>query len=93
MLNQFVIAGRMVSLEKDILTVSIPLPKKDGEEPKCTLIPFICPKGLLKTVKKYVSKGDVVGIKGRLENNDGSIICITEKISFLSSKRCPDNEE
>lgn len=93
MLNQFVIAGRVASLEKDILTVSIPLPTKDGEEPKCALIPVICPKGLLKTVKQYVSKGDVVGIKGRLENNDNSIICISEKISFLSSKKVDNKGE
>ena len=87
MLNQYVVAGRVASYEKDILTVSIPLPVKDGEEPRCAIIPFSVSKDLSKTLKEYISKGDVLGVKAHLENKDNSLICIAEKISFLSAKK------
>ena len=52
-------------------------------------------------VKEYCQKGDIVGVKGRLqsstfEKEDGSkgsrIEVIAEKVTFLSSKRTDDEE-
>ena len=39
------------------------------------------------TTLEYVHKGDLVGVKGRLQNNDGKLIVVAEKITFLSSKK------
>ncbi len=93
MLNQYVVAGRVASYEKNILTVSIPLPVEKGEEPRCAIIPFVVPKGLSKPVEEYISKGDIVGVKAHLENKGKSLICIAEKISFLSSKKIDNKGE
>ena len=46
---------------------------------------------IAKNVSEYCKKGDLVGIKGRVQtrtNNEKRIIeIITEKVSFLSSKK------
>ena len=59
-------------------------------------------EGLSSNFCEYCHKGDVVGIRGRLqteivENEDGSKIkytkVIAEKVTFLSSKHSNDDEE
>lgn len=45
------------------------------------------------TTLEYVHKGDLVGVKGRLQNNDGKLIVIAEKITFLSSGKKEEKEE
>lgn len=41
-----------------------------------------------KTTSEYCKKGDVIGVKGRLEKvNDKDIVVIVEKVTFLSSKK------
>lgn len=41
----------------------------------------------LATAKDYCTEGCICGIKGRLQNEDGKIVLIAEKISFLSSNQ------
>lgn len=83
MVNNVVLAGRYVSLKKDTMTLSITITKGD-EKQDTLLIPIILNNILLKHVKEYVSKGDVVGVKGYLDNKNKSLICVAEKIIFLS---------
>lgn len=83
MVNNVVLAGRYVSLKKDTMTLSITITKGD-EKHDTLLIPIILNNILLEHVKEYVSKGDVVGVKGYLDNNNKSLICVAEKITFLS---------
>ena len=62
---------------------------------RCTLW-----NAIAETTCEYCKKGDVVGVKGRLQTSsyekDGekvySMDVIAEKVSFLSSKKADDNE-
>ena len=54
--------------------------------------------GIAENVKEYCKKGDLVGIKGRIQSvkeNDKDVIqIVAEKVTFLSSKNPKeDNEE
>ena len=105
MLNQVILVGR---LTKDLeliegengkknciiqLAVHRPYKNIDGEYEydfiECELWNMVA-----ENTSAYCHKGDIVGIKGRierLENNDMKIIA--EKVTFLSSKSKEINEE
>ena len=107
MLNQLVIAGRLTSnpeikeLEngKKVCTITVAVPRSfknaDGiyetDFIRCTLW-----NGIADTTTEYCRKGDIVGVKGRIqtstyENEKGeknyTMEVVAEKISFLSSGR------
>lgn len=42
---------------------------------------------------EYCQKGDLVGIKGVLRNGKNGIYVLTEKISFLASRKVNETEE
>ena len=42
---------------------------------------------------EYCQKGDLVGIKGALRNGENGIYVLTEKISFLASRKVNETEE
>ncbi len=110
MLNQVVLVGRLTKdletkeLEdgKKVLNMTLAIPRSyknaDGiyetDFVDCTLWNQIA-----ETTSEYCKKGDIVGVKGRLQSrvvekedkkvNEIDIIC--EKITFLSSK--PKEEE
>lgn len=97
MLNQMILVGRVSNLEvndegKAVITLAIPRSFKnaDGEYEtdilKCRLYGAIA-----TNTKEYCRKGDIVGVKGRLQSEDGSMIAIAEKVTLLSSK--PNNSE
>lgn len=106
MLNQTVIVGRIVKdpelvdteTGKKVTNLTIAVPRsyknKDGEYDTdyidCTLW-----SGLAENTVEYCKKGDLVGIKGRIETEiyekeDNSTIkntkLVAEKVTFLSSK-------
>ena len=106
MLNQIVIAGRLVAnpeivtmengKKRTYITVAVPRSYKnvdgtyDTDFIQCTLW-----NGIAETTCEYCKKGDIVGIKGRIQTSnyekDGqkiySMDVIAEKVSFLSSKK------
>ena len=107
MLNQIVIAGRLVAdpeitvcennKKRSYITVAVPRGYKkiegtyDTDFIRCTLWNVIA-----ENTCEYCKKGDIVGVKGRLqtssyEDKDGSkkysIDVIAEKVTFLSSKK------
>ena len=106
MLNQLVIAGRLVSdpeiIETDnnkkrtYITIAVPRSYKnmdgmyDTDFIRCTLW-----NGIAESTCEYCKKGDVVGVKGRIQTSsyekDGekkyTMDVIAEKVSFLSSKK------
>ena len=110
MLNQVVLAGRLVSdpeiietennKKRTYVTVAVPRSYKnvdgtyDTDFIRCTLW-----NGIAESTCEYCKKGDIVGIKGRIQTSsyekDGekiySMDVIAEKVSFLSSKR-PETE-
>ncbi len=42
---------------------------------------------LPENLEEYCHSGDIVGIKGRLENGDNGLYVQVEKMTFLSSKK------
>lgn len=107
MLNQTVLVGRIVKdpeiIEtesgKKVSNITLAIPRsyknKDGEYETdfvdCTLW-----SGLAENTAEYCKKGDLVGVKGRIETevykkDDGSTVkntkVVAEKVTFLSSKK------
>jgi single-strand DNA-binding protein len=94
MLNQIVLVGR---LTKDInfndekyTTINLSIPRsfrnKNGVY-ETDYIPCILSEMVAKNASEYCKKGDVIGVKGRLESKDNKINVIAEKVTFLSSKK------
>lgn len=104
MLNQVVIVGRICKepelVEKEgvkvaNITLAVPRTYKnvDGEY-ETDYLPCVLWKGVAETTTEYCKKGDLVGIKGRVEStveDDKTNICIiAERVTFLSSKKSED---
>ena len=106
MLNQTVIVGRIV---RDLevhetengnkvaqMTLAVPRSFKnvDGEY-ETDYIPCVLWRGIAENTAEYCKKGDLVGIKGRIQTShyeqDDEVKYITEviaeKVTFLSTKR------
>ena len=107
MSNQVIIVGRLVEKpileenenEKKVCNIPLAVPRSyknaegiyETDFIKCTLW-----NGIAETTAEYCEKGDLIGVKGRLETSvyekeNGEKYRITsvvaEKISFLSSKK------
>lgn len=98
MLNQIVLVGRLyneIILNKDengkksaeiILAVPRSFKNENGvyetDFIKCILL-----NGIAENTLEYCKKGDVIGIKGRIEGQDGKINIVAEKVTFLSSNK------
>lgn len=104
MLNQIVIVGRIVEMEtietentnkqmsthKVIITLAVPRSYKNiNGEYDTDFIPCTLWNGIAEnTTQYYCKKGDLVGIKGRLQSNeDKSMIVVAEKVTFLSNRK------
>ena len=95
MLNQIVLVGRLVSdpeikeLEKvGYITLAVSRSYKNANgEYDTDFIPVILFKGIAENTKAYCKKGDMVGVRGRIECENSKINLIAEKISFLSSRK------
>ena len=99
MLNQIALVGRITKTPEmmenqdgskfAIINLAVPRTFKnengeyDTDFIDCTLL-----KGIAENTCKYCKKGDVVDIKGRIQNlnNTAQLQLIAEKVSFLSSK-------
>ena len=113
MLNHVVVAGRLTSdpvveetengKKVSSITVAVPRSYKnvdgtyDTDFIRCTLW-----GGIVENTCEYCKKGDIVGVKGRIqtssyETEDGNkkyaMEVVAEKISFLSSKKVGEENE
>ena len=106
MLNNVVLVGRIVGeikleeLENGVkvarLTLAIPRSFKnmDGEY-ETDYIPCVLWRGVAENTAEYCKKGDLVGIKGRIQTShyeqDDEVKYVTEviaeKVTFLSTKK------
>lgn len=111
MLNQVVLVGRLTRdlelVESEngknaVLELAIPraFKNKDGEY-ETDFITCILWNTIAENTAEYCKKGDIVGVKGRLQNEvleteDGTKKYLTrvmaEKVTFLSSRK-PEEEE
>lgn len=89
MLNQVVLTGRMGDfIKENRFIVNIPRPyKNENGDYDVDKIEAYTTEDTLGSAKGYIHKGDIVGIKGRLENLEGSMILKVEKITFLSASK------
>lgn len=98
MLNQTVLVGRITEnptikeLEsgKKVSTITLKVPRtwKNAEgiyEDDC--IPCILWSPVAENVVEYCKKGDLVGIKGRLQVTENKMEIVAEKVTYLSSKK------
>ena len=95
MLNQIVLVGRIKEIEDIYITVAISRAYKNANgEYDVDLVKINMSNNIAKNVKDYCEKGSLVGVKGKVETNDeGNIIIIAEKISFLSSRKSTEQED
>lgn len=97
MLNQIVLVGRLVSdpqineteNERKVTTITLAVPrsyKNMNGEYDTDFIPCILWNGIATNTCEYCKKGDIVGVKGRIQTTENKIEIIAEKVTFLSSK-------
>lgn len=107
MLNQVVMVGRLTSdpeineVENDrkVATITLAVPrsyKNVNGEYDTDFIKCILWNGIAENTAEYCKKGDVVGVKGRIQttNVDDKIVMevVAEKVSFLSSRKEEDRD-
>ena len=107
MLNQLVIVGRLTSdpvvmtiddKKMGTLTLAVPRSYKNVDGVYETdFIECIIWQPIVESVQEYCKKGDLIGIKGRVEskvteNGDRIMRIIAEKVTFLSSKKGEEKE-
>lgn len=106
MLNQIVIVGRLVKEveftegenEKKYATMTLAVPRsyKNAEGQYDTdFIDFVLYEGIANNTAEYCRKGDIIGVKGRIQTRNEEVNdevkkiteIIAEKVTFLSSKK------
>lgn len=98
MLNQTVLVGRIVSDPKLNETINdkkvtiVPLAvqrsfKNEEGEYATDFIPCVLWDGVAQNVVEYCKKGDLIGIKGRIQSTADKIELIAERVTFLSSNK------
>lgn len=97
MLNQLVLVGRLTKDvevkeigDKKVSTVVIAVPRPfknaDGEY-ETDFIACNVWNGIAENMAEYCKKGDLLGVKGRIESKDNNIYIVAEKVTFLSSNK------
>lgn len=103
MLNQVMLVGRIITLEKEEnqeikkanIKIAVNRKYKNADGIYDTdFIKVIIWDTIATNVSEYCKKGDLIGIRGRLrqgvENEDLELVA--EKVTFLSTKKENDNE-
>lgn len=88
MLNQVVLVGRIITIENNNVMINVPRNYKNEEgiyENDIFKINVI--DNIFKNVKEYCMKGDLIGIRGRIESQENTIIIKAEKITFLNTRK------
>lgn len=104
MMNYLVCVGRLVNEVEEIarehgnkgatITLAVPRSLKNAEgEYETDFIPCVLWGSIASNTKEYVHKGDLIGIKGRLESNEGQLQVVVDKVTFLSSNSEKINDE
>ena len=91
-MNQMILVGRLIDdptikENKTIVTLSIPASVKDenGEYPVDTIEIEIF-DNIAKNTAEYCKKGDVIGVKGRIQKRDDEPMkVVAEKVTFLTA--------
>lgn len=107
MFNQFIVVGRVYkeyeirSTKNGKSVIDLPLAVNNGKD-DTTFINIQLFGSIADNTNKYVRKGDLVGIKGSIKNNNWEdkegkkhydYQFIADKVTFLSTKKVDENEE
>ena len=93
MLNNIILVGRLTETpvleeERAVITIAVPRPfKNEDGEYETDFIPVQLLKGIAQNTCEYCCKGDIIGVKGRIQSNENGIYLLVAKITFLSSKK------
>jgi len=94
MMNQVVLVGRVVSLpvvneegRRATLKIAVQRNYKNADGIYETdFIDCVLWNDLMNSAVEYLKVGDIIGIKGRLQSDEGATKVISEKVTFLSAK-------
>lgn len=101
MLNQVVLVGRLTdnviyNEENEITNVTIIVPRnyKNGNgEYDNDIITCQINGSIAKNTAEYCKKNDIIGIRGRIETVDNTMVIKVEKLTFLSNKKQESEEK
>ena len=86
MLNTVMLVGRLTSDPKDdYITIAIPITFKNAEgEYETDFVDCVIDNSMIKNVQEHCHKGDVVGVRGRLQTENKTAKVIVDKLTFLT---------
>lgn len=86
-MNNVILVGRITSFEGNEVTISITRNYKNEDGIYMSdLIPIWLSANIGEKMKEFCEIGDVIGVKGRLENR-GKVVVMADKVSFISPKK------
>ena len=86
-MNNVILVGRIISFEGNEVTVSITRNYKNEDGIYMSdSIPVRLSANIGEKMKEFCKIGDVIGVKGRLENR-GEVVVMAEKTTFVSPKK------
>jgi len=108
MLNQIVLVGRLTATPKleegennkkylkATIAVTRSFKNADGAY-ETDFVDIILCEGIAQNTAEYCDKGDLIGVKGRIQTqkleDKNEIQIIAERVTFLSSKKSEEKEE
>ena len=95
-MNQAIMVGRIVKIENSdrvIVTIAVTRAFKNSDgEYETDFIPVTLFGAVSETTFEYCKKDDIIGIRGRVQIENGQITIIADRVIFLSSKKDKDDE-
>lgn len=86
-MNNVILVGRITKFEGNEVTISVNRNYKNEDGIYMSdLIPIWLSANIGEKMKEFCKIGDLIAIKGRLENR-GGVVVMAEKVSFISPKK------
>ena len=86
-MNNVILVGRITSFEGDEVIISVTRNYKNEDGIYMSdSIPVRLSANIGEKMKEFCRIGDVIGVKGRLENR-GEVVVMAEKTTFVSPKK------
>lgn len=86
-MNNVILVGRIISFEGNEVTISVTRNYKNEDGIYMSdSIPVRLSANIGEKMKEFCKIGDVIGVKGRIENR-GEVVVMAEKATFVSPKK------
>ena len=86
-MNNVILVGRITSFEGEEVTISVTRNYKNEDGIYMSdSIPVRLSANIGEKMKEFCKIGDVIGVKGRIENR-GEVVVMAEKTTFVSPKK------